>query len=493
MPRTKPLSDLIQRVDGATPIAGGGGVAVSGITADSRRAGPGMLFVAVRGTQTDGHRFIADAVARGAAAVVFEQLPFGVSAPVMVQCPDTKLALGRMADALYEDPSRRLTLVGVTGTNGKTTTVHLIRSIVCAGGQPCGMAGTVCYDDCSGAAAEAVTTTPDAVTLRELMAGAADAGARTFAMEASSHALDQGRTDLLDFDAAVFTNLSGDHLDYHGNIDAYAAAKSRLFESLKPEATAIVNGDDRYAQRMVRDCPAPVVRFGFEASNGLVAENLDLTIDGSAFDAVSAEGRLRVSLRTIGRHNVSNALAAVGACRAIGIDDATIVRGLAGAEGVPGRLQRVNPQDDFAVFVDYAHTDKGLESVLEALRPFTAGRLICVFGCGGDRDRTKRPRMGDVVSRLADIAVVTNDNPRSEDPSSIARQVTGGMVGPAERCVVLDRAKAIDLAIGRAEPDDVVLIAGKGHETYQIFKDGRRHFDDVESAREALSRRRTTA
>ncbi len=425
----------------------------------------------------------------GASVIVLEHVPEGVDFgdAVVVQVDDSRRAVPTIAERAFDHLSSHMKLVGVTGTNGKTTTTHIIKSVLNALGKRCGLVGTICYDAETGNVLDSSNTTPEPVLLRHVMSRAVDAGAGHFVMEVSSHALHQGRVAGLNFDVGVFTNLTGDHLDYHGTMDDYASAKALLFEGLDQDGTAVVNADDPYGRRMIANCRARVMTFGSEHDADRHARDVSMTIDGSTFRLRAAGGEHEVRLPFIGRHNVENALAATGACLALAIDLDRIIAALASARGVRGRLERVEHRGEFGVFVDYAHTDEGLRSVMTALKPLVKARLIVVFGCGGDRDRTKRPRMGRVVDEMAEVAVVTNDNPRSEAPEDIAEEIVAGMSGRAERVVELDRARAIERAVSMAGPGDVVLIAGKGHETYQIFGSDRIHFDDVEQARTSLA------
>lgn len=465
-------------------------VPVRSLAVDSRAVQPGACFLAVRGTSADGHAFVADAVQAGAASVVVER---DVEVPphvTRVRVPDTREAAARLAAAFYRigqvRKGRRLRLIGITGTNGKSTTACILRSILEAGGHRGALLGTIQYDLIE-TVIPASLTTPGPVELCSHLARAAAAGATYAVLEVSSHALSQRRCDGLEFDVAVFTNLSGDHLDYHRDLDSYLAAKKRLFDGLSPDVCAVVNGEDPMADALTGDCRARVSRFGLEPAGVDVWGRIRRSDrQGSVFDVTSRMGTVReVRIRLLGRHNVMNALAAAGAGLALGVRPEAIRRGIAAVESVSGRLQRVGPDDSpFMVLVDYAHTDHALESALRAVRPITDGRLICVFGCGGDRDQTKRPRMGRVVSEWADVAVVTSDNPRSEDPQAIIREILPGF-GATPRCQVEvepDRAAAIDRAIGWAAAGDTVLIAGKGHEDYQEIAGRRVHFNDAEVA-----------
>ena len=460
---------------------------VKDVVADSRRCREGCCFVAVRGTEQDAHRYIPAARAAGASAVVCEDASAVPADTAWAVVDDTRAALSRLAQAIRGWPVRKLSCVGITGTNGKSTCAHLVRAVLAAAGHSPALVSTIHYDT-GERSVPAGTTTPDPVTLAELTAQMAAGGRSHLVMEASSHALDQRRVAGVEFDVAVFTNLSGDHQDYHGSMAAYRAAKRRLFEGLSRDAAAVINRDDPAGQDMADATAAPVRWYGLSSAAELWAE-VD-RIDETGTDYAFLLGSRRVEAHTplIGRHNVYNCLAAAGACLALGVELGAIADALAQVECIPGRLERVAGDVPFQVFVDYAHTDDALRNVLAALRPVTRGRLIVVFGCGGDRDRTKRPRMARVAEALADEVVITSDNPRSEEPGAIIEEIRAGLSDAARRRAVVepDRRSAIAAAVARAREGDIVLIAGKGHETYQILGDRRIHFDDVEVAAEIL-------
>jgi len=446
-------------------LAEGERIVVSGVFEDSRECGPGALFVAIRGTREDGAAHARDAVARGAVAVAAERDPrAGVP---WLRVPDAHLAAGRLADLVYAHPSRTLPLVGVTGTNGKTTTAHLLAQIL--PGQ-IGFLGTtgIRYP---GVRLESANTTPGATAMRRHLGAMARAGCDACVAEVSSHALVQRRVDGLRFAAAVYTNLSGDHLDYHQTMEAYAAAKARLFAFLGPGATAVLNAKDPACGRI--RTAARVVRFQ--------ARRIGVDAYGTRF--FWRDRPVRIPL--VGRHNAENAAAALEAACALGADPEEALALLERALPARGRLEIVK-RKPFLVAVDYAHTDDALRRALEALREVTRGQILVVFGCGGDRDRSKRPRMGAVAARGADRIFVTNDNPRSEDPRAIAAEIVGGLNG-RKAVVLLDRRRAIQAALSLARPGDAVLIAGKGHETYQVIGHRALPFDDVAVAGELLA------
>lgn len=455
---------------------------VTAVTSDSRSVTPGALFVALPGLHTDGRRFVDDAIARGAVAVIVEgneTLPAHPSAEI-VCVEDSKRALSQLAAAFYGNPSHALDVIGVTGTNGKTTTTRMIAAILNEAAIPCGVIGTV------GAEFAARTwqlghTTPLPPELHGLLAGMREAGAQAVAMEVSSHALALERVDDVRFAIAVLTNVTRDHLDFHGSLEAYAAAKRRLLE-MAPRC--VINADDPVGNRWMREeAGHEVLSYGERSASAIAPHAVVLEPSGSRFIVNGQPYELHVP----GRFNVSNALAAIGVAQLLGIDGATIARGLAALATVPGRMERLHAAG-IDVVIDYAHTPDALEHALRALRETTHGALSLVFGCGGDRDRGKRPEMGAIAARLADRIFVTNDNPRTENPQAIADEIVAG-VGARPHTVELDRRAAIERAIAGAARGDVVLVAGKGHENYQILGERVMPFDDRVIAREALTAR----
>jgi UDP-N-acetylmuramoyl-L-alanyl-D-glutamate--2,6-diaminopimelate ligase len=477
-------------------VSGSPQTSVGGVTEDSRRVKPGDLFVARRGTACDGARFAAAAAQAGAAAVLADGplalLPGVVTLTPAVPGTDLGRLAAHLAERFHRHPSRRLALVGVTGTNGKTTTAHLIHQILNRDGVRCGMIGTVCVDDGRNTA-PAELTTPGGPEISALLARMVDAGCGAAVMEVSSHALDQGRVAALHFRGAVFTNLTGDHLDYHGTMEAYRAAKATLFRMLAPSGWAVVNGDDPAADSMIAGCSARVVRTALAAPHGAdFAARIEARgINGSSLVVHHPGGAAALRLPLAGDHNVSNALQALAACAALGVPVARGIALLARCAAPPGRLELVTePEAPFAVVVDYAHTDDALRNVLRALRPLVRppARLHVVFGCGGDRDRTKRPRMAAVACAMADRVTITSDNPRTEDAIGIIDEVWAGVPesrrGDVER--IPDRAAAIERAVADCRLGDVLIIAGKGHEDYQIIGREKRPFDDRLVARRAV-------
>lgn len=532
---TQRLSDLLQGVEFEV-AAGDPSVTVTGVAYDSRKVRPGDAFFCVRGYEHDGHTFAAEALRRGAVALVVEgaeglrtvrgrerpetpgepaspRTRSGAAATVAV-VPSVRAAMGRAAANFFGHPSHKLRVIGITGTNGKTTTTHLVRELLVAHGHPCGLIGTV-VNVVGGEKEPAGRTTPEAFDLQELAGRMVRAADTHLSVEVGSHGLYLHRVDGFEFDLGVFTNLTQDHLDFHGDFESYFLAKAKLFRGLgtsylgepKPGAkAAILNADDSFSARLAGLTRVPVVTYGLGARPaGLTASDIRLEPGRATFTVTAREGlgagleripRLvaPVVLSLTGRYNVSNALAALAVVLIEGIAPEEAVLSLAHVKGAPGRFETVDAGQDFLAIVDYAHTPDGLENVLQAARALRPRRIITVFGCGGDRDRTKRPLMGEAVARLSDFCVVTSDNPRTEDPMAIISEIKPGLerVGRkegADYVVEPDRARAIALAVRAADRGDVVLVAGKGHETYQIFRDRTIHFDDREVLREAITQR----
>lgn len=457
-------------------------VVLSGLEYRSNRVKQGDVFFCIPGFRFDGHDFAGEAVSRGAVALACARpLPYAVPQAVV---SDVRQALATAAARYYRYPSRELDVVGVTGTNGKTTTTYLVHAILTAAGRATGLIGTV-ETRMAGATLASAHTTPESAELQRVLRTMAESGVSAVAMEVSSHAIDLHRVDGTRFAVAAFTNLTQDHLDYHHTLEEYWSVKRRLFTELEV-ADRVVNVDDPRGAELARETSAAwtVSRLGDAAVR---AANERLRHDGTMFDLVTPVGTARVSLPLIGAYNVSNALVAAACALALKVDLAAVVAGLESAPQVPGRLERIDEGQPFAVFVDYAHTPDSLAKAIDAVRAVTRGRVIVVFGCGGDRDPEKRPLMGAAAGRAADEVVVTSDNPRSEDPVGIILQIVDGLraVG-APYTVEVDRRAAIATALGLAAPGDAVLIAGKGHEDYQIFADRTIHFDDREVAREEL-------
>jgi UDP-N-acetylmuramoyl-L-alanyl-D-glutamate--2,6-diaminopimelate ligase len=493
---TQLLHALLQQV-GLTVPAGLVNAEVTGISCDSRLVGPGTLFVGLPGTQVDGGRFWPQVLAAGACAALIgpaaaAAVPPAPGEPVVVVADPLAQWAGRLAAAFRQNPRPRVALIGVTGTNGKTTTTHLIEHLAAAVGRPPALFGTLA-NRWPGHSVTAQHTTAFADLLQRQLAQALEAGATIGAMEVSSHALDQQRVAGCRFAGAVFTNLTQDHLDYHPSMEAYFEAKAQLFAPPYLDGGAVVNGDDPWGRQLAERLRQAGLRCWRSSLDDPAADlhitDLRMTGGGVRGTLISPLGSAPFQSPLVGRFNLMNALQAVGGLLQQDLPLVPLLEALATFRGVPGRMERVMGPAGHAlpaVLVDYAHTPDGLENALAACRPFTSGRLICVFGCGGDRDRTKRPLMGAIAARLADQLVVTSDNPRTEDPEGILADVVGGIPSDTELDVQVDRALAIATAVAKAGPDDLVLIAGKGHEDYQILGTTKVHFDDREEAEKAL-------
>jgi UDP-N-acetylmuramoyl-L-alanyl-D-glutamate--2,6-diaminopimelate ligase len=459
------------------------------IATDSRLARRGGLFIAIEGFKDDGLRYVDDAASRGAAAVVVEERFGGrlrapaasrAGFPVLCTTRNARRCALLASRAFFREPSRAMTLIGVTGTNGKTTTTYLIEAILRAAGHNPGVIGTISYRY-NDVVQKANNTTPDPAEVQALFSRMREGGVTHAVMEVSSHALAMERVMVADFDIAVFTNLTQDHLDFHKSMEEYFRAKALLFEGLRGESEAVLNRDDPYGQRLFALTRAGTVSYGVHAPADLRARVLSLSIEGTRFEVNGKE----FTTRLVGEHNVYNFLCAYAAARVLGIGDGAVERALGNTANVPGRFERVGAGNGFHVFVDYAHTPDALDRLLDAACSLKEGRIITVFGCGGDRDRGKRPLMGGVVERKSDVAIVTSDNPRTEDPLTIIEDIKKGLRGN-NHIVIPDRREAIFTAVGMARPGDIVLIAGKGHEDYQILGSKTIHFDDREVAAEAM-------
>jgi UDP-N-acetylmuramoyl-L-alanyl-D-glutamate--2,6-diaminopimelate ligase len=463
---------------------------VESIAYDSRRVQGNTLFVAIRGEKSDGHQFVDQAIEQGASVIVAEREISSPRATCLV-VDDSRSALADLSAAFYGMPARKLKMAAVTGTNGKTTTTFLIKHICEKAGMRCGLLGTVQYE-IGDRILPAIRTTPEALDIQELLAQIVNAGGRAAAMEVSSHALAQERTRGIEWDVAVFTNLTQDHLDFHRTMENYFEAKAKLFQDLplqskKKGASAVINIDDRYGEKLVDRLAGkiPVVTYGLGLHADFRASNYRTEFAGTSYQ-LDARGRsylVRVPL--IGRFNVANSMAALAAATVMGVNLRAAILSLARSPQVPGRLELVPAKRQFQIFVDYAHTDDALRNVLKTLRELKPRKLIVVFGCGGDRDRKKRPLMGRATDELADHAIITSDNPRKENPDAIISEVEKGFRSTRYEKIV-ERAEAIRRAVAMAQPRDLVLIAGKGHEKYQEFADHTIPFDDIQVARRAL-------
>ena len=477
---------------------------VSGIFYRAQDVIPGGVFIAIKGFAADGHDYIPQAVEQGAIAIVCQK-PIRAAVPV-IQVPDSRMALADLSSAYYGRPSRDMVLIGITGTNGKTTITYLIESILEAAGAKVGVIGTINYRY-AGNCVDNPVTTPESLDLQSILARMREAGTTHVVMEISSHALELHRVRGCEIDVGVFTNLSQDHLDFHLDMDAYWESKKKLFTDLMPAAMttklpiAVINSNDPRGRELVPSLALPVITTGLTASEDVWAR--DMTFGRSGITAIlqTTQGEMTIESPLTGRHNLENILSAVGVGRALNISLPTIRQGIENLQCVPGRLERVNAPGHRYVYVDYAHTPDALENVLTALKELTQKRLVCVFGCGGDRDRGKRPQMGAIAARLSDVAIVTSDNPRTEEPSAIIEDILSGIASatPLTRedylggtvvsgyLVEPDRRKAIALSIQGSSAGDTIIIAGKGHETYQIVGRQKHHFDDRETAHQALT------
>ena len=491
----KTVRELCREIKGVYNIEGNDGVEITGISADSREIERGDLFVCIAGAHVDGAVFAGQAAEKGAVAVLTTKhldLPQQVT---QITVADIHGAIEDMVPFYYDYPGKSMRMIGVTGTNGKTTTSHIIAHILRTAGYHVGVIGTIhaLIDD---EELEIRNTTPDVVELQKLLFLMQKKGMDYVVMEVSSHALALNRVAGIEYDTAVFTNLTQDHLDFHKSFENYVAAKAKLFTSLtteqhcKDNKTAVINIDDPHADEILKATSCKVLTYGVEKDADLKGSNLQVGLKSSSFDVVGPFVSVSLHMHITGLFNVYNTLAAIGAAHAEGVDTDVIDKAVQTFYSVPGRFELVEAGQDFAIVVDYSHTPDSLEKALTTARAMKPNRIITVFGCGGDRDRTKRPIMGGIAAQYADIPIVTSDNPRSEDPEFIVSEVEGGVRAALKEGqrheVIVDRRQAIYKAIEIAEPGDIVLIAGKGHETYQILKDGTIHFDDREVARDAV-------
>ena len=477
-------------------LASGGNLEenISNITNDSREITPHTLFVAIPGLKVDGHQFIMEAVKKKAVATIFENSIYQSEEYPWVQVPNSRKALADLSAALYNFPSRSLNIIGVTGTNGKTTTTNLISTILEDAGHTAGLIGTI-ENRIGKEVLPVLHTTPEAPELQKLFSLFLDKGADYGVMEVSSHALDLHRVRSTEFDIAVFTNLTQEHLDYHGDMESYLLAKGKLFSSLGCNAHktrrkfAILNADDPYSQYLAEMTRVPIITYGLENEADVKAEQVEVTSLGVKFLLKYTDQKIPVKLKLTGLFNVYNSLAAISVGLVEGLPIEGIIASLEKIAGIPGRFESINKGSDYAVIVDYSHTPDSLENCLKTVKEFTQGRIISVFGCGGDRDRTKRPVMGEVAGRYSDLAIVTSDNPRTEHPEAIIDEIIPGLEKSAKNkryLRIADRKEAIFRAVQEAKPNDIIIIAGKGHEDYQIIGKQVLHFNDREVAQEAL-------
>jgi UDP-N-acetylmuramoyl-L-alanyl-D-glutamate--2,6-diaminopimelate ligase len=488
------LRALLTELD-APSVVGDAGCQIRGLACDSRAVEPGFLFAALRGRTHDGHAFIDEAARRGAVAVLVDRPVAAPPGVAVVRVADARRALGQLAAALAGHPARHLTVIGVTGTNGKGATTYLIEAILRAAGRPCGIIGTMGVV-IGGEVTPSARTTPEAPELQRALTAMIARGQTAVAVEVASHALALERVAGTPFRIGVFTNLTRDHLDFHESMEAYRAAKARLFATLPADGWAVLNADDPASALMRRVTRARVITYGVHTAAAVRGRDIRLRLTGSEFVAETPAGMAPVRLRLAGGFNVWNALAATAVGLAQGVPLATIAAALEAVPGIPGRFERIDEGQPFAVIVDYAHTPDGLENVLRSAREVADGRLIALFGCGGDRDRPKRPLMGRIAAEWADVVIVTSDNPRSESPQAIIAEIRPGVEAAAAARAAAgrpprviyepDRRRAIVAAVAAAGPGDLVLIAGKGHETYQEIAGVRYPFDDREVVRDVL-------
>ncbi|PGY10870.1 UDP-N-acetylmuramoyl-L-alanyl-D-glutamate--2,6-diaminopimelate ligase [Bacillus sp. AFS031507] len=464
---------------------------ITTIENDNRKVQKGSLFICIKGYTVDGHDFAESAVKNGAAAILAER-PLSLDVPVIL-VKDTTRAMAVLADTLYGQPTKKLHLIGITGTNGKTTTSHLIEKIMVDAGQKTGLIGTM-YTKIAEKTIETKNTTPESLTLQKTFQQMVEAGVNTAVMEVSSHALDLGRVHGCDYDVAVFTNLTQDHLDYHKTMDEYKRAKSLLFAQLgntfdhhKPKF-AVLNADDPASDMYSRSTAAHVITYGIDNRADIQAKNIQMTSSGTHFNLFVETEKFPIQMQLIGKFSVYNVLASIAASLVSGVEINEIIKSIESVEGVSGRFELVNAGQDFTVIVDYAHTPDSLENVLKTVQHFAKKRIFVIVGCGGDRDRTKRPLMAQIACQLATDPILTSDNPRSEDPLAILKEMEAGVEGEKYK-IIPDRKEAIHTAIQQATTGDVILIAGKGHETYQIIGNVVHDFDDRLVAREAIEGR----
>lgn len=494
------LSDLIKGIV-IKRVTGNMDTDVSGVAYDSRQVTPGTLFVAVRGLKTDGHRYIKEAVSKGASALLIEEETNGnnissIPIPVLT-VSDSRKAIARVAINYYGDPSRKLKLIGVTGTNGKTTTTYLIRAILEGAGHKTGLIGTVSYAY-GDKIFPAGHTTPEAMEFQGLLRDMADNQCRFVVTEVSSHALALKRVYGTGFSTAIFTNLTQDHLDFHADMEDYFQAKALLFSGLIPGDRAIINRDDPYGRRLTGMTKGPVYTYGIDRESDIHAKDIHLSMEGLEFDAMTPAGRIRIKSGLVGIYNVYNILGAIGVGLSYDIPLEKIASGIASVSSIPGRFEKINSGMGFGVVVDYAHTEDALRLLLKAAAGFVERKIITLFGCGGDRDRGKRPLMGKAAIELSDYVIVTSDNPRTENPQRIMDEIEAGvreaMRASARRAsgykLILDRGAAIEEAIQMAKEGDLVVVAGKGHECYQIIGNKKLHFDDREEIQKAIAQRK---
>lgn len=480
------LKEILNNVDGRL-IQGNLDTDIKGITIDSRKTAEGIMFVAMVGMSADGHKFIPSAYDNGCRAVLTEREVEGLPLDMTVfRVKSARTALAIMAANFYSSPSKEMSMIGVTGTNGKTSTTYFMESVLNYVKRKTAVIGTV-EIRIGGEKRDidfATSTTPDTLELNQMLRIMADEKVEDVIMEVSSHGLELQKVDGIDFEVGIFTNLTQDHLDFHKTMENYCKAKAKLFKMCKH---GIVNADDKWSSMIIENADCDIITYGIDSECDLKAKNIEYKMDRVDFTVCINGEDTNFELKVPGRFSVYNALGVIGAALAMGISVNDIKEGINNIKGVPGRIQNVPNDKGFNVIVDYAHTPDGLENILNSVREFTKNKIITVFGCGGDRDRTKRPIMGEIVAKLSDVAIVTSDNPRSEEPSEILKEIEVGVKPVTDDYImIVDRKEAIYKAVAMAKAGDSIIIAGKGHENYQILKDKTIHFDDVEVAREAL-------
>lgn len=481
------LKDLLENIVDDVVVKKYQDIDIRSICYDSRSIEKDSMFIALKGSKLNGADFSLEAISRGASVVVMNESDkpsktFGAGCYIYVE--DTDKILKKIAKRFYDNPSRKIKTIGITGTNGKTTITYLIESILKAAGKKCGVIGTINYRF-DGKELPAVNTTPGILENQKLLSDMVKAGLDYCIMEVSSHALSQGRVDLINFHSAVFTNLTNEHLDYHRTKENYFLAKAKLFQGLLSDRTSAINIDDEFGEKLVLMTQSRVLTYGVEHNADLRVEDIKMTQEQTSFNLKYELMDIPVRTKLIGMHNVYNILAAAAICLTEGVSSAALKNGIEGLSVVPGRLEKIDCGQGFDVFIDYAHTKDALECVLTSIKDVSGSRLILVFGCGGDRDRQKRSEMGEVASRCADFSIITTDNPRGEDPKSIVHQILKGFQGE-HFLVEMDRREAIRRAFCMAEEGDIVLLAGKGHELYQIVKNQKIEFDEHKIISELL-------
>ncbi len=485
------LKELLKGLE-VSSVQGSKEQEISAVAYDSKKVDKGSLFACLRGYRLDGHAFISEAIERGAVALLTEGGRMDRRDIAYVVVPDTRLALARISDNFYGHPSGRIKVIGVTGTNGKTTTTYLTESILKAAGYQVGLVGTINYR-WGERILPAGNTTPQSVDLQRMLSEMVKAKCNYAVLEVSSHSLDQHRVDFIEFDVAIFTNLSLDHVDYHGSFSHYLKAKTKLFQQLREEGVkkegkvSLINIDDRYRGHLLKVAPGKVLTYGIRRRANIRASQISSSLSGLSFQADTPAGAFPVKMKLTDTINVYNALAAIGVGISQGIKSDYIKEGLERVEGVPGRFELIDCGQDFTVIVDYAHTPSALEGLLRMAKGMAGGKVITVFGCGGDRDKRKRPLMGKLSSRYSHFSILTSDNPRSEDPGQIISEIRRGFGRRGNYLVIEDRFQAIKEALARARKDDVVIVAGKGHESYQVLKDTVVAFDDRDVVRRILA------